>query len=176
MARTRAYRDGRLDAEDFAVEEISERLADPAVVVWLDLRRGEGDDSTLLSEEFGLHELAVEDALHERQRPKLDRYDSHLFLSAYAVDLDRTSGKLVTSEIAVFVLERALITVRKDDKIDFDQVVARWDGSPELVGHGVSFLLYGLLDYIVDRHFAAVQDLDEAIEDLEDLLFEERRQ
>lgn len=176
MVHTRAYRDGRLDAEGFALEEISERLADPDVIVWLDLQKGQSDELARVSEELSLHELAVEDALHEHQRPKLDRYDSHLFLSAYAVDVDRASGELLTSEIAVFVLDRALITVRKDDQLAIDEVVARWDASQELVGHGVSFLLYGLLDYIVDKHFAAVQDLDEAIEDLEDLLFEDRRQ
>ncbi len=175
MVRTRAYRDGRLDAQDFALEEISERLADPNVIVWLDLPRA-GDELARVSEELGLHELAVEDALHERQRPKLDRYDTHLFLSAYAVDFDRSSGELFTSEIAVFVLDRALITVRKGDQLAIDEVVARWDASQERVGHSVSFLLYGLVDYIVDKHFAAVQDLDEAIEDLEDLLFEDRRQ
>jgi magnesium transporter len=176
MVRTRAYRGGRLDAQGFALEEISERLADPDVIVWLDLHRDQSDELARVSGELGLHKLAVEDALHERQRPKLDRYDTHLFLSAYAVDFDRSSGELLTSEIAVFVLDRALITVRKDDQLAIDEVVDRWDASQELVGHGVSFLLYGLLDYIVDKHFAGVQDLDEAIEDLEDLLFEDRRQ
>jgi magnesium transporter len=175
VTRTRAYRAGRLEAEGFPVADISDWLARPDTVVWLDHCLSDGDDLGDVAEEFGLHHLAVEDALNERQRPKLDRYDSHLFLAAYAVGLDPTTSELHSSEIAVFVLERALITVRKDERLDIDEVVARWDGSEQLAGHGVAFLLYGLLDYIVDGHFQAVQDLDEAIETVEDLLFEEHQ-
>ena len=131
--------------------------------------------SAVLSEEFGLHPLAVEDALHHSQRPKLDRYPSHLFLTAYAVRLDAGTGELVTSELAAFITRQALVTVRKDDGLDIDAVVERWDDSPDLARYGVGYLLYGLLDYIVDSHFDAVQCLDDAIEELEDLLFDDAR-
>ena len=60
----------------------------------------------MLSEEFGLHPLAVEDALHHSQRPKLDRYPSHLFLTAYAARLDAATGELATSELAAFITSR----------------------------------------------------------------------
>jgi magnesium transporter len=69
------------------------------------------------------------------------------------------------------VLRQALITVRKDDGIDIGKVVDRWDASPDLAGRGVAYLLHGLLDYIVDGHFEAVQSLDDAVEKLEDDLF-----
>ena len=68
--------------------DISDYVDDPAVTVWLDLRDPDHDDLAVLSEEFGLHPLAVEDAVHERQRPKLDRYSSHLFLTAYGARLN----------------------------------------------------------------------------------------
>lgn len=174
-ARTRLYRDGACLSQDFAVADISEHLAEPGSVVWLDLCRPTPADFALASTEFGLHALAVEDALHESQRPKLDRYTSHLFLSAYAVTLDDLATALQVSEIAVFITDRALITVRKDDRFDLTPVLARWDASPDLAVHGVSFLLYGLLDHLVDGHFSAVQQLDEGIERLEGLLFDERR-
>src|SRR2546430_631573 len=132
-------------------------------------------DFDMIDKEFGLHELAVEDAVGESQRPKLDRYATHLFLSAYAVTLDPESTRLEVSEIAVFITGQALITVRKDDRFDLAPVLARWAASPDLAGHGVGFLLYGLLDHLVDGHFAAVQQLDEGIEELEDLLSDERR-
>ena len=127
-----------------------------------------------LAEEFGLHQLAVEDALNEHQRPKLDRYETHLFVSAYQANVVEATSELITSEIAVFVTRQALITVRMDERFDIDQVVAHWDESADLAKHGVSFLLWGLLDYIVDGHFAAVQELDDCIETLEDLLFDDR--
>ena len=90
---------------------------------WLDLRGPDHDDLAVLSEEFGLHPLAVEAALHHSQRPKLDRYRSHLFLTAYGARLDPGTGELTTSEIAAFITSQALITVRKDDGLDIDAVV-----------------------------------------------------
>jgi len=174
-ARTRLYRGGTCLLRDFPVADISNHLADPTSVVWLDLCRPTPGDFEMIDQEFGLHELAVEDAAGESQRPKLDRYATHLFLSAYAVTLDATGGRLDASEIAVFITDQALITVRKDDRFDIEPVLARWDGSPDLARHGVGFLLYGLLDHLVDGHFSAVQQLDEGIEQLEELLFDERR-
>ena len=171
QARTRLYRDGRLELEGFPVADISDYLVDEAVTIWLDLRDPDRDDLDVLSEEFGLHPLAVEDAVYEHERPKLDRYGSHLFLTAYGARLDMASGKLATSELSAFVTKQALITVRKDDGLDIGAVVERWDGSPDLAKFGVGFLLHGLLDYIVDGHFETVQSMDEAVESLEDQLF-----
>ncbi|MBV1853671.1 magnesium transporter CorA family protein [Catellatospora tritici] len=173
--QTRLYRDGTCVLRDFPITDISAYLMDPAAVVWLDLCRPTPADFHLLERACGLHELAVEDALQESERPKLDRYASHLFLSAYAVALDREATTLAVSEIAVFVTERALITVRKDDGFDMAPVLARWDTAADLGRHGVSFLLHGLLDHLVDGHFLAVQQLDDGIESLEELLFDERR-
>src|SRR5579859_4029572 len=171
QARTRLYRHGRLELEGFPVAEISEHLAEGDALIWLDLRDPDRSDLAVLSEEFGLHPLAVEDAVHEHQRPKLDRYQSHLFLTAYGARLDTDSGELATSELAAFVTPRALITVRKDDGLDIGAVVDRWDASSDLAKFGVGYLLHGLLDYIVDGHFEAVQSLDDAVELLEDDLF-----
>ena len=171
QARTRLYRDGRLELEGFPVAEISDHLADEAVTIWLDLRDPDHRDLAVLSEEFGLHPLAVEDAVQEHQRPKLDRYRTHLFLNMYGARLNTGTGELVTSELAAFVTARALITVRKDDGLDIGAVVERWDASPDLTRFGVGYLLYGLLDYIVDGHFEAVQSLDDSVEMLEDQLF-----
>jgi magnesium transporter len=77
--------------------------------------------------------------------------------------------------VAVFVTHNAVVTVRKSDQFDIGGVVARWDASPDLAKHGVSFLLHGLLDFVVDGHFNAVQTLDDEIETLEDLLFDDKR-
>jgi magnesium transporter len=79
MARTRLYRNGDLEAEDFPVADISDHLADPAAVVRLDMAAPTEADFAAIGEELGLHRLAVEDALHAQQRPKVDRYDTHGF-------------------------------------------------------------------------------------------------
>ncbi len=175
QARTRVYRDGKLLAEGFPVADISDYLSEDSTTVWLDLRDPDRDDLAVLSEEFGLHPLAVEDAVHEHERTKLDRYQSHLFLTAYGVHLDQASGELATSELSAFITPRALITVRKDDGLDIGAVVSYWDGSPDMARYGVGFLLHGLLDNIVDGYFWAVQALDDEIEKVEDQLFAENK-
>jgi len=82
MPLTRLYRDGHLEAEGFPIADVSDHVEDPKAVVWFDLCRPTEEDLAAVSEELGLHPLAVEDAVHEHQRPKLDRYDSHLFVTA----------------------------------------------------------------------------------------------
>ncbi|MFJ5534910.1 magnesium transporter CorA family protein [Streptomyces sp. NPDC093261] len=176
MTRTRLYRNGSLILEDFPTADISEYVKDPDAAVWLDLCDPCSADFAMISEEFGLHELAVEDARHEHQRPKLDRYRTHAFLSAYAISVDEGSGQLTTSELSVFITPTALITIRPDHRFDIEKVVERWDNNSDLAKYGVGYLLHGLLDHIVDGHFAAVQDLDDRIEAVEDLLFDEGRE
>ncbi len=174
MIRTRLYRNGNLESCDFRVEQISDHLAEPDTVVWMDLCEPRREDFEVLAREFGLNPLAVEDATTERQRPKVDRYDDHLFLTVYGARLDSANGELQTAELAVFVGRRYLITVRKDPGFSMEPVLAAWDHSADLAKSGVGFLLHGLLDVVVDGHFTAVQELDDGIEGLEDLLFASR--
>ncbi len=170
MHRSRSYRDGKLIDIDFALDQISEQV-DAGCVVWVDLVSPDRDTLEVLAVELGLHELAVEDAINLRQRPKLDRYPDHLFLSAYATRFDVTTAAISVDEIAAFVTASALITIRRDESIPLDDLVARWDDAPELAKSGVPFLVHGLLDFVVDGHFEAVQQLDEEIEELANQLF-----
>jgi magnesium transporter len=172
VIRTRVYRHGSCTDEDFDPAHISDLLAEDDTVVWMDVDQPTSADFALIAEEFSLNPLAVEDALHERQRPKLDHYDDHVFLSLYDVQLDHDTGELVTGELAVFASSRYLITVRKSPRLDPKPVLQRWDDNADLAKHGVGFLLWGLLDVIVDSHFDTVQSLDTEIEELEDLLFD----
>jgi magnesium transporter len=171
MARTRCYRDAVLTDTGLDPDRLSEHLEEPGSVIWVDLVAPEADELALIAGELGLDALAVEDAIHPHQRPKLDRYPDHAFLSAYAVRFGPGTAELVTSELAAFLTPHALVTVRKDHGFDIPKVPHRWDSGPDLATHGVAFLLHGLLDYLVDTHFEAVQQLDEQIENLEDLLF-----
>jgi len=171
MIRTRLYRNGTCTGEDFDPAVISDHLAEPDTVVWMDVCQPTDEEFAVLAEEFNLNPLAVEDALHERQRPKLDHYDDHVFISLYAVRLDHDSAELIASELAVFASQRYLITVRKTPDLSIDPLIRRWDDNADLAKHGVGFLLWGLLDVVVDGHFETVESLDTEIEELEDLLF-----
>lgn len=174
--RTRLYRGGTLIHENFPARQISDHLQEHHdCVIWLDLCAPNRDQLGIIGREFGLHALAIEDALEETQRTKIDRYSSHLFMSAHSASVDVGTGRLVSQEIAVFITHSAVITVRKDPAFDIDPVVARWDSSKDLAQYGVAFLLYGLLDYLVDGHFRAVESLDQAVEETEDGLFDHRR-
>ena len=174
MARTRCYRDGVLADEDFPIDQVSEHLAEPSALVWVDLCAPKLEELQLVADELGLHRLAVEDATQGRQRPKLDRYDGHDFLTAYTVQLDVESGRLVTEEVSAFITANALVTVRRDDTFPIDALLQRWDDEADLTKYGVGALLHGLLDFVIDGHFEAVESLDEQIEQLEDLLFDDR--
>ncbi len=170
----RLYRGGVLHAEDLPASEISDFLGEGDTVVWLDLESPDEAELLLLADEFGLNALAVEDATHEHQRPKVDRYRSHIFVSLYGVHLDPSTGVLSSSELAVFASPTWLITVRKSGGFDMGRVEERWDANQDLSKHGVGFLLHGLIDHVVDGHFAAVQDLDEAVEAIEARLFDDK--
>ncbi len=173
VAHTRAYRDGVLVEEGFDVALVSNHLDVEGTVVWLDLLKPSHQDLEVVVEEFGLHPLAVDDAVNERQRPKLDAYDDHLYLAAYVATLDEKTAELAVHEIGAFIAPNALVTIRKGDGLDVRALLERWDSAKKLAGSGVSYLLHGLLDQVVDGHFEAVQVLDEQLDSLEDVLFDE---
>jgi magnesium transporter len=168
---TRVYRKGVLEAEGFAVADVSEHLEQPETVVWVDFCGPSKEQLHELADELGLHELAVEDAMEPHQRPKLDRYATHLFLSCHVVRVDADEGRLDETEVDTFINERWLITVRENDELSIESVLQRWDRSPDLAAHGVSFLLYGLLDVVVDGYFEAVQAFDDYYEEVSDGIF-----
>jgi len=173
MAHTRVYCKGVLEAEGFPVADVSDHLERPETVIWVDLCGPSRDQLHELADELGLHPLAVEDALEPHQRPKLDHYSTHSFLSCHGVRVDTEAGRLDETEIDAFISKRWLITVRQDDKFDIARVVERWDRSPDLLVHGVGFLLYGLLDVIVDAYFDAVQCFDEYYDQVSEGIFAE---
>ncbi|MEV4627124.1 magnesium transporter CorA family protein [Micromonospora sp. NPDC049523] len=169
--RSRLYRDGELIAEDFPATEVASRLNETErSFAWLDLCGPTAQQIALLTEEFGMHPLAVEDAVQQAQRAKLDRYDSHLFLNTYMAEL-HPDGSLNTAEVAAFINQRVLITVRYDERFDISQLLVRWDENIEMAKYGVSFLIYGLVDALVDGHFEAVQQLDQSLVELQNTMF-----
>jgi magnesium transporter len=171
---TRVWRHGKLADEGFPVEKVSDYLEDEECVVWADLCHPDHEAFLMIADELGLDPHAVEDAASRYERPKLDRYTDSAFLTAYAVSLPKGSTDLEQCKVSAFILPRALITVRAQHWFSADRIVKRWDADPEILKYGVAALLHGLLDEIVDGQFDAIQSLDDEIEGLEDLLFDER--
>lgn len=172
--RSRVYRDGAIVDRDFAITKVSDHLADGACIVWVHLQDPTLDQLKGLAGELGLHELAIEDALKPHQRPKLDHYPDHLFLSCHATRVDVGEAELHDTEVDAFIGDRWLITTHHDGGFDIDSVVARWDRSPNLTRHGISFLLYGLLDVVVDGYFEAIDVFDEYYDAISETIFSDK--
>ncbi|WP_329519524.1 magnesium transporter CorA family protein [Spirillospora sp. NBC_01491] len=175
--RTRAWRDGRVEAEGFDVADVSDHLQRERVTVWLDLCGPGQHDLRVISDELGLDPVAVEDAVSSHERAKLDRYSGYLFLNVYVPVV--INGALTMHEVSAFVTERALVTVRQDAGFDVDALLERWDDIPAIAradgtGPLTPLLLYGLLDLVVDRQLDAVQGLDDEADELEELVFDDR--
>jgi magnesium transporter len=171
--RTRLWRDGVLEKEDFAFEELSDYLCQPDCMIWADLQAPDAARLAQLGEELSLDKLAIEDATAHHERPKASRYATHTFLTARALSLDRLTGELGDVPVSAFVLKQAFVTVHEGEWFDIDTIVHRWDENAELMRYGVAALAWGMLDVLVDDQFEVVQALDDEIEDLEDLLFDQ---
>ena len=160
--------------DDFEFASISDYLVEKGTLVWADIYDPDHAALTELAKELGLNDWAVEDAVADAERTKATVYRSHTFFTVYAVaetdPSDDTESALSMHRISGFVLPQGLITVRLSPFFDIDAVSQRFD---ELGGqeYGVGALVHGLLDVVVDGHFAAVQCLDDAVESIEDDLF-----
>jgi magnesium transporter len=175
MRRSRLYENGELTQENFPLSLIPSIKNKKGKFFWIDLVAPTEKELGVLGDELGLNKLALEDAFSGRQRPKLEHYDSHIFINAYSARFKRKSKKLASEEIAIFITKNGLITVRDDESFPISDLMQRWDDSIELVDSGVTYLLWGLLDVIVDGYFEAVEELDVEIESLEELMFAAER-
>lgn len=173
--RGRVWRNGT-PQDDFEFSRISDCLVEPGTLVWADVYASDHAILKDLAHELGLNEWAVEDAVAEAERAKTTVYRTHTFFTVYSADARQpesdAESALAIHRISGFVLPQGLITVRLSQDFDIDAVSERFD---ELGGqqYGVGALVHALLDTVVDSHFAAVQYLDDAIEDIEDDLFAE---
>ena len=167
-----AYQNGRKLA-DITVEAISDYLVRPDCFVWVALLEPGDDELALLAEEFGLHELAVEDARKGHQRPKIEEYGSSVFTVLHTVDIDPTDadGDLIVGEIAVFAGPNYVLSVRRKSPHGFQGVRARAEADPEKLARGSGFVLYAIMDTVVDRYFPVLARLEADLEQLESEIF-----
>ncbi len=163
-----AYRQGTKLA-DITVEQISDYLAQPGCFVWVALKDATDAELSEMQEEFGLHNLAVEDARHGHQRPKIEEYGSMLFIVAHMPEL--VDGNLQVGELAVFAGPNFILSVRNGSNQNFLGVRKRCEDEPELLKQGTGFVLYALMDAVVDRYFPIVDWLETELETIEEHVF-----
>jgi len=163
-----AYQEGK-KLSDIPVEDISEHLKEPDTFVWVALRDPSPSDIALMQEEFHLHELAVEDALRGHQRPKMEEYGDSLFVVAQIVEL--AGDELNVGQLAVFAGSNYVLSVRRDANQGFLGVRSRAEREPHQLKKGAGFVLYALVDAVVDRYFPVVDMLESELESIEDHIF-----
>jgi magnesium transporter len=166
-----AYADGR-KVRDCAVEEASGYLGQDGHFVWIGLN--EPSEALLkdLQREFGLHELAIEDAHAAHQRPKLEEYGQSLFVVLRTAQLDEQAEcRVAFGETHVFVGPNYVVTVRHGASLPYSAVRARCEASPQLLQKGSGFVLYALMDFVVDNYFPIIDSLEDELEKLEDAIF-----
>jgi magnesium transporter len=164
-----AYQNG-VKLADLPVEEISDYLERADCFVWVALRDTTGAELDKMQEEFGLHDLAIEDARHGHQRPKIEEYGDTLFVVMHIVEADHS--ELTVGEISVFVGRNFILSIRNRSKQHFLGVRERCEHEPELLRLGSGFVLYALMDAVVDRYFPVIDDLETQLEAIEDRLFD----
>ncbi|PPG35343.1 magnesium transporter [Pseudoclavibacter sp. RFBG4] len=172
MQTKRLYREGKRVEGEHSLTALAEHRASANCTVWVDLTLDEEGALDELATLLDLHQLAVEDARSHLERPRLARFDSHLLLTLSASECDE-EGTVEISRLTAFILPGILITVH-EDRFPIDAVAKRLDDNEELSTYGVPWLVWALLDIVVDSHTDSVERLDEVIEALSDGLFSER--
>ena len=166
-----AYADG-CKVADVPLDDISDVLKIPGRFVWIGLHEPSEALLKKIQEEFSLHDLAVEDALRAHQRPKLEEYGDALFVVLRTAQLEE--AKIALGETHVFVGPRYVVTVRHGASLSYGEVRARLESNPQLLAKGPGYVLYALMDFVVDRYFPIVDALEEELERLEEDIFENR--
>lgn len=163
-----AYEHGK-KLSDIPVEAISEYLQRPDCFVWVALKDATAEELNEMQREFNLHELAVEDARHGHQRPKIEEYDDSLFSVLHVVEL--IDEKVSLGELNIFTGRNYVLSVRNRTRQSFKGVRERCEREPHLLEQGSSFVLYALMDAVVDRYFPVLDAIETELEQIEEQIF-----
>src|SRR5262245_57034120 len=163
-----AYANGQ-KVGDVPLPAITDVLAEPNRFIWVALHEPDEPLMRQIQEEFGLHDLAVEDALQAHQRPKLDRFGGSVFVvlrTAHLVD-----GESEFGEIEIFVGPPYVVSVRHGSAVYGGELRTHCEATPMLLAKGPAFVLYALMDFVVDQYFPLVDRLEDELETLEEEIF-----
>jgi len=187
--------DGR-ERSDLGPDEIDRFIAVEGNLLWLDIDSSVTTDLSLLKQEFGFHDLALEDALRPHQRPKIESFEGYFFLVFYAIgtrqwrtqpggqgrdgdsadpaqgELDFGREVLQPHQIAMFIGTNFLVTVHHGAPAAVTEIAERWHGNIQRIDRSISTLVYSLLDAIVDGYFPVIDQVADVVEDIEEQIFE----
>jgi magnesium transporter len=161
-----AYEDGRRREGELPVQRAGETAGEEGTFVWLGLVEPDEEELGAIAAEFGLHELAVEDAVHAHQRPKIEAYDDTLLAVVKTARYVDPEEVIEVGEISIFVHPDFVVTVRHGDG-DLAPVRARLEQRPDLLAHGPGAILYAIVDHVVDRYIEAAYGFDNDVREVE---------
>ena len=165
------YVDGVRSAEPENLEQTFEVLAHHGGMAWIGLYRPTVTEMAAVAAEFGLHDLAVEDAISAHQRPKLERYEDHLFTVLRPARYLDATETVEFGELHIFTGKNYVVTIRHAETAGVARVRRRLEDRPDLLRHGPEAVLYALLDMVVDDYAPVVAGLENDIDEIEDQLF-----
>jgi magnesium transporter len=163
-----AYQDGKKVA-DIPASQVHLFVNEPGCFVWVALKDPEPAELEVMQKEFGLHDLAVEDAQHGHQRPKVEEYGQSLFVVMQMVE--NGGEELNVGEVCIFVEKNYVLSVRHRARQGFTEVRKRCETEPELLRHGSAYVLYALVDAVVDRYFPVLDAIETELEQVEERIF-----
>src|SRR5205823_5425952 len=141
------------------------------VLVWVGLHEPDDEMLAEIQQEFSLHDLAVEDAARAHQRPKLERYGNSVFVVLRTAHIDRSTGGIDYGETHIFLGSNYIVSIRHGGSLPYVEVRSRCEASPDLLVKGPGFVLYALMDFIVDQYFPLVDTFEDKLAALEDNIF-----
>ncbi len=172
MIRVLFYRDKKLEQADSRM--IPELLKTPDTIVWVDMEGGGQEEVDVLKNYFQFHPLAIEDCIHESLHSKLDNFGEYIFLEIHAVNHGSAIGELYLSELDIFIGQNYLVSYHPKSIKSLEASMEKCKEFPDqVIGKGPDFLLYTILDNVVDKHLLALEEFDERIEQVEDEIFQE---
>jgi len=175
MIQAHVFRDGK-ELTDVPVEDLSEVRTEPGALVWVDVVSGTADEVAKMGEEFDIHPVALDDLQPEQQqRPKVEEYPGHVLLVAYGATLGGEPQRVELHELDVIAGQNFLLTFHAGRPINAESVARRVTAHPELAREGSGFLLYVVLDELVDKFFPVLDAIGGQVEDLEEAVFAGRR-
>ena len=165
------YKAGRRVASPADVTALGAACRDAETVVWLGLYEPAAEDLAAVAREFGLHELAVEDAVKAHQRPKLERYGDTLFLVLRPARYEDETETVLFGELDVFVGPQFVVTVRHGEAPPLAGVRRALEGRPEVLARGPHAIVHAICDHVVDGYVPVVAGLENDIDEIEDDVF-----
>lgn len=153
--------------------KISELIADPSNIAWLDATNPSKDDMDVLASEFGFHPLAIEDYCTPHPRPKIDEYPGYYFIVVHFLSFSADSCEVVPLELSLFVGRNYIITAHDELLPALDRIADTWHKDPRLISDGAGMLLYDILDGLVDSYFPILDQMEDELDEIEDQIFAE---